>query len=342
MRLTCLLCLFVACVLLIAPNLQRPTLGQDATTPHSAAAVFLGSLTNDQRMQTARSFEDPKRENWHFVPRKRQGVAIKELDDTQQQNLEVLLKTCLSDAGHEKAIGAITLEGVLAELGGDPDYRDAGKYHVLIFGEPGPSEPWGLRFEGHHLSLNYTFIEGKAHTSIAPAFIGANPHVVPRGKHKNLRLLAAEEDLGRALMHALNQEQRAKALIAPKAPKDILTGAHRVAMLERFEGIPADQLDEAQTVALTHLIDCYLDNHQKSAADAMRERIRVAGFENIYFAWAGSTEPKKAHYYRVHGPTFLIEYDNVQGGANHSHTVLRDIENDFGRDWLGEHHHHAH
>jgi len=113
-------------------------------------------------------------------------------------------------------------------------------------------------------------------------------------------------------------------------------------MLEQFEGIPASQLDEAQQSALVKLIDCYLDNHKKHAADAMRQRIQATGFENIYFAWAGSTEAKKAHYYRVHGPTFLIEYDNIQGNANHSHTVLRDLENDFGRDWLGEHHNHSH
>lgn len=317
---------------------------ESSTSPSEAAVVFLDSLDEAQRGETLRPFDDPLREDWHYFPRRRSGVAINELTPDQRAALDGLLNSLLTSEGMRRTEGVITLEAVLGELHGNPDYRDAGKYYALIFGDPAnaPEEPWGFRFEGHHLSLNYTVVDGQAGLAVAPAFFGADPHRVPRGEHAGLRVLAAEEDDARAFMVSLDPEQQTRALIADRAPRDILTGADAVARLDRFEGLPADALTDEQQVALRGLIDLYLDNHRPEGAQAMRDAIEAAGFDNVYFAWAGSVEPDEPHYYRVHGPTFVIEYDNIQNNTNHSHTVLRDLQNDFGRDWLSEHHEHDH
>jgi len=314
--------------------------GREPETPADPIAkrarAFLDALAPGPRKRASAPFADPGREDWHYVPRRRRGVSLGELGERQRAALEALLKAALSDAGHEKAKGVVTLEGVLVELGADPEFRDPGLYFVRVFGEPGGDEPWGFSFEGHHLSLNYTSPDGARYAG-TPAFFGANPHRVPRGRHEGLRVLGEEEDRARKLLASLTEKQRERAVLAGRAPWEIVTGARSRARLEQRRGLPAKAMNEEQRKQLRALVELYARNHEPAVADPFLKRVEEAGFGAVHFSWAGPVEPGRPHYYRVHGPTFVIEYVNAQNGANHSHTVLRDFENDFGRDWLKEH-----
>ena len=176
-----------------------------------------------------------------------------------------------------------------------------------------------------------------------PAFMGANPATVPSGEKAGWRPLGREEDLARALLFMLNPEQREMAVIAERAPRDIITGNDREARLDGFEGIPASRLTGEQRDQLYSVIWEYVGNLEAEAAEAWMTRIRdEIPPGDMYFAWAGSPEPGEGHYYRVHAPPFLIEYDNTQGNANHVHSVWRDLENDFGGDALRRHYEGGH
>jgi len=300
------------------------------------AVAFLDGLSKEQRARVTAPFGSEEREDWHYVPRSRRGLAWKELEGKQRALLEELLGAALTDDGLAKAKGVLTLEGVLVELGADARFRDPGRYFVRVFGDPAGDGPWGFSFEGHHVSLNYTSQGGTAFAG-TPAFFGANPHRVPRGKHAGLRVLGEEEDRARALLASLTAEQRRTAVMADRAPREIVTGARSRVRLETFEGLAAKEMSDEQRRKLRALVELYARNHRPAIADPLLKRVDEAGFGKVHFAWAGGTKKGERHYYRVHGPTFVIEFVNVQDGANHSHTVLRDFEHDFGRDWLAEH-----
>jgi hypothetical protein len=207
-------------------------------------------------------------------------------------------------------------------------------YYVAVFGEPGPEKPWGWRVEGHHLSVNFTLADG--HVAASPSFMGANPAEVRQGEHKGMRPLAAEEDLARALAAGL-AEAGLPVLFAAEPPNEILTGAERVAEQLDPVGVAAADLTAVQKQALVKLVGEYLGRHRSEVADRRLAEIRDAGLDKIRFGWAGGLQPGDAYYYRVQGPGFLIEAANTQNDANHIHTVWRDLDGDFGRDFLGEH-----
>ncbi|MHC4952863.1 MAG: DUF3500 domain-containing protein [Planctomycetota bacterium] len=310
---------------------------ESARSPIAERAVaFLQTLTPAQRERARAPFISAEREDWHYVPRPRKGVALKELNAKQRAALDKLFTSVLTAEGSRKLKGVLTLEGVLVEFGENPAFRDPGRYFTRVFGDPAGKKPWGFRFEGHHISLNYTS-QGGVRFSGTPAFFGANPHRVPRGKHAGLRVLGREEDLARKLLTGLTPKQAKRAVLANRAPREIVSGARSRVRLEKFEGLPASALSAAQQKQLRALIELYARNHREAVADSFLKRINAAGFDKVHFAWAGAAEPNKPHYYRVHGPTFVIEYVNAQNGGNHSHTVLRDFAHDFGRDWLAEH-----
>ena len=214
--------------------------------------------------------------------------------------------------------------------------RDPEKYFVVFFGAPGASHPWSWRFEGHHLSLNFT-LRGDSAVATTPSFFGANPALVPKGPRQGLRVLAREEDEARELLGLLDAAQRRAAIVDSRSYGDIVTGAKdRVGPLDN-RGIEARAMDAAQRAQLTRLIAVYADSFEPRLR---AERIARAGedFDSVRFAWAGPTERGKPHYYRVQGARFLIEYDSSQNDGNHVHTVWRDFNGDFGRDLLREHH----
>jgi len=306
-----------------------------------AANRFLAALTPEQRAKATFAFEESERQNWHFVPIERKGLALREMTSAQKHLATALLSAGLSQQGFFKAETIMSLEDVLRliEHGTGPE-RDPEKYFVSIFGTPSAEGTWGYRVEGHHLSQNYTVVGG--HVAGAPSFFGANPAEVREGPRKGLRALGAEEDLGRAVIQALDPAQRKAAIVDALAYKDIITFDSRQAALKgRPSGLAASKMNAQQFDLLMALVEEYARNMPDQIAEAREEQIKKAGKE-IYFAWAGGVEKGEPHYYRVQTAAFLIEYDDTQNDANHIHAVWRDFNGDFGLDLLKLHYQASH
>lgn len=207
---------------------------------------------------------------------------------------------------------------------------------MTVFGEPGGASPWGWRFQGHHLSVNVTDL-GAHGQVVAPLFVGANPARVPSGPQAGDRLLAAEADLAFELLHMLDPAQRSRATIAAQSPGDIVTGDDPAVGALPMTGLPASAMTPAQQQHLRRLLALYAGRMNDAAAAAQWKRIEEAGFARLHFAWAGAQRPRAPHYYRIHGSTLLVEYDNFRAGGNHIHSVWRDLQNDFGGDLLRRH-----
>ena len=305
-----------------------------------AADAFLASLEPEQRSKALFEFEDAERLNWHYVPRARRGLPLGEMSAEQQALARGILRAGLSQRGYLAASTIIELELVLREMGENPAFRDPGLYYFSIFGTPSHAAPWGFRAEGHHLSLNFTLVRDSL-IATAPTFFGANPAEVRLGSRRGLRALADEEDLGRELVLSLDDRQLASALIGVRTPSAIVTGAAaRVEPLSPV-GIRVTELRPEQAAILVRLLDVYLGRMAEPIAAQRRAALERADLREVAFAWAGSTRPGEAHYYRIQGPSFLVEYDNTQDRANHIHTVWRDFDGDFGRDLLREHYRNA-
>jgi hypothetical protein len=310
----------------------------------AAATAVLEALDVEAAGRARFAFADEERRDWHYVPRHRAGIAVGSLTPAQRTAVDRLLEATLSPQGQTKVHGIIELEGILGRLEGNPAFRDPGLYHLAIFGDPDLSNPWGWRLEGHHLSLNVTSAPdlGVAPT---PLFLGANPARVPDGDRAGWRVLAAEEDLARELVGDLDRAQLGRAILSERAPRDIITGAQRTAQLPEVQGLAAADMTGPQRQRLVRLIETYVRNLQGEHAERQLDRIFAGGIEGIHFAWAGGRGPGQPHYYRIHGPSLWIEYDNTQNDANHIHSVWRDPEGDFGDDLLRRHyeesdHHH--
>lgn len=302
----------------------------------TSASAFLDLLSEAQRAKTVFPFASELRFEWAYVPKERKGIALRDLNPAQRERLSASLRSLLSEEGMKAIENIRVLEGVLREAEGahrDPDY-----YLATVFGSPSDREPWGLRYEGHHLSLNFTFLNGKL-ISTTPQFFGANPATVLSGVHKGLRILGKQEDLAFDLMRSLGRKQRALALVNETAPADIATSSLRTAAIQADSGIPYTELNEPQRKLLRRLVEAHAVVQKKSRAD----EIKKEGWDHLVFAWMGATEPGKAHYYRVQSRSYLIESDNTQNNANHIHAVWRSFKGDFGEDMLTEHYaHHQH
>jgi hypothetical protein len=306
----------------------------------AAARAFLASLPAELRKSASFPLNSPERTEWYFVPRDRVGVSLLKLDDAQSELLGPLLASALSPEGLLETRGVLKHENILrrveTEAGIDATRRDPGLYYTSVFGTPQATAPWAWRFEGHHLSLNVTQLPG-ASPVVGPLFIGANPARVLSGPQTGFRLLAAEEDLGRELVTSLSEERRKVALIRDTAFAEIVTGNDPKVRPLELEGLAAADMSAAEQQQLRRLIELYVGRLTSlSARDALL-RLDRAGFGKVRFAWAGGLESGQKHYYRVHGPTLLIEYDNTQNDANHIHTVYRDLDYDFGGDALRKH-----
>ena len=332
-------CAALACSLIV--SVPSSSFAQTASSRMAAAArAFLGSLDGAQVPAARFPFDSEERFNWHFIPRPRAGVALKQLNASQQNAALDLLRAGLSEKGFTKAETIRALEPVLAEIEKGSIRRDPELYYVTIFGDPSDTGTWGWRWEGHHLSQNWTIVKG---TSVAtsPQFFGANPAEVRDGPKNGTRPLHAEEDLGRALVHALTGAQRGEAVLSATAPADILTSNTRKAAIQENRGLSYRQLTKEQRGLLLTLIEEYAGNLPEALARERMERLRAAGLDAIVFAWMGGTEKGQPHYYRVQGPTFLVEYDNTQNNANHIHSVWRDFNGDWGEDLLVQHYQNA-
>jgi hypothetical protein len=313
-----------------------PVVRRDSAEAMAAAARdFLAALAPEQRAKAALPFEGEQRLDWYFVPRARAGVPLKELGARQRGLAHAFLKAGLSQRGYAKATAIVDLENVLRELEGAA-YRDPELYYFTVFGEPSEHGAWGWRVEGHHLSLNFTVVGGHM-VATTPSFFGANPAEVRAGPRRGTRVLGAEEDIARELLGALDAKQQAQAIFAARALPDIVTFNEReVSPLEPV-GVSAGEFDDRQKGLLVKLLEEYASAMPEDLARARLERVQRAGLGNVRFGWAGGAARGEPHYYRVQGPTFLVEYDNTQNGANHVHTVWRDFDGDWGRDLLREH-----
>jgi len=318
----------------------------DKINAAATANAFLKSLPKDLRTAASFPIDSPERLAWHYIPKERVGVSLLKLDVPQSELLGPLLATVLSPEGLLAARGVMKHENILrrveTEAGvANASRRDPGLYYTAVFGKPSASAPWAWRFEGHHLSINVTELPGEAPV-IGPLFMGANPARVLSGPNAGFRLLAAEEDLGREMIRMLPAPRRQTAMIRDTAFSEIVTGNDPKVQKLELAGLAAADMSAEERAQLRRLIDLYVGRMNADSAKEALARLERAGFEKVRFAWAGGTESGQPHYYRIHGPTLLIEYDDTQNEANHIHTVYRDLERDFGGDALRAHYRLSH
>ncbi len=328
---------------LVLVYVSSVTIGSEksASAMATAAKRWLASLTAEQRDQAVLAFDAADRTAWHYVPNEmfpRKGVTLGKMTDEQRALARDLLKTGLSQRGFMTTEQIMELEKVLQVIEGDNRKfpRDPGAYAMAVFGTPGETAPWGWRFVGHHISFHFTIVGGRL-VGNTPTFLGSNPAEVREGPQKGQRTLGSEEDAARALLDALDPSERSVAIVQTTAPNEMLTENRTAVDPLSPIGLKASAMTSPQRDLLMKLIDVYTGVMTADIASERMEKLRKAGLENIAFAWAGETERGKKHYYRIQGPTFLVEYDNSQNDGNHIHSVWRDFNGDFGRDLLREH-----
>src|SRR5262245_45503531 len=317
-------------------------------TMASAASALVNSLSADQRLKAMFPFQSNERLHWNFIPSEmfpRNGLLMKDMSETQRKLVHNLLKSALSQRGYMTASEIMDLESTLGDLerreresgrAAESMVRDPLKYYVSIFGTPSTKETWSWRVEGHHVSLHFTIVNGSLVAS-SPTFFGSNPAEVREGPKKGLRILGDQEDTARDLLMALNDSQRAKAIIQHVALNEIVTTNKLDSSPLSPVGIPAASVTPPQREILMKVVNVYISKMADDIAADRTAKVQKAGVDKIAFAWAGEIERGKKHYYRVQGPTFLIEHDNTQNDGNHVHSVWRDFNGDFGRDLLREH-----
>jgi hypothetical protein len=302
-------------------------------TVRAEAAAFLGTLDDRQRAAAAGDFADDATRRWiEYRPRPRPGLSLAEMPADARKAAHRLLATALSPPAYAQAVAVMAWEEVLDRRESWVRGRHRDDYRVIVFGTPG-DDRWAWRFEGHHLSVTMTVIDGVV--APAPLFLGANPARVDVAGHAAMRPFAAEEDLGRALLLAMTPEVRRRAVVEPEPPWDIRSGTRPSAGRLEPPGIARSDLRTAERDLLDELIGVYLTR----LPDDLAARLRP---EQAYFAWEGPAEPGVRHYYRIQGDDLLIEFDMTAGGDGHAHSVLRRPDSDFGGDILAAHHAHDH
>ncbi len=318
---------------------ETVTLEAPSASPMLGAWQALASILSPEQMQAAEfSFDDSIRHEWFYTPVDRVGLRIGDLDADQMTDLRTLLDDGLGANGTEQAFKIVQLEELLFSTSGGREMRNPGNYYLMMFGEPTTEGSWAWRFEGHHFSASFTIVDNHL-VSGTPAFFGGNPALVPEDSevHAGLSPFSREQDLGFELLNSFDEGQRARVILAGEAPQDILTENFQRAEMGAPEGISVADINDVQHAILKELMGVYGNRMNPALHDYQMAKIRQAGVERVHFAWAGSTEPGEGHYYRIQGPTFVIEYDNTQNNANHIHSVWRDFEDDFGYEPLRQH-----
>ena len=308
----------------------------------NAANAFINSLSAEQKAKVMYDFASDEKYNWHFIPiNDRKGITLNNLDKAQQQKAFALLKLYLSDTAFMQAQQIMQLENVLHEIENrkpEDKYRDPGNYAFIFFGKPSAKDAWGWRFEGHHISFTFSTINNKI-VSATPGFLGSNPAIVLSGQEKGKQVLKTETQLGFDFIQSLNKEQLSKAVMQGQVPGEIVTSNSRKAMIENPQGILYSDLNTEQQKLFMRLLSVYIQRYTHHFAQDLMHEIEQAGLDKLQFAWAGDIKEQlgSPYYYRIQGPTLLIELDNTQNNANHVHTVVRDLLHDFGDDVLLEH-----
>ncbi len=315
----------------------------DVAQMTDGASQFLMSLSDEERGHATFAFDSEERVRFHFVPPEvfeRHGLPLKEMSTEQRDRAQALLRTGLSQRGYMTANEIIEVEGILQAMEameeGGGFSRDPDLYFVSVFGEPSTDGTWAWRFEGHHLSLHFTIVDGEITVS-TPTFLAASPAEVMEGPRRGLRPLGPLEDPARRLLASLDASQRAVAILDEVAPTNIVRGVELAPDPLSPVGIVGSELTPEQRDILMEVIDFYTSTMADDIAALRREKIEEDGIENVTFAWAGGTEYGDVSYFRVQGPSFLIEFDHTQRDPNHIHSGWRDFDGDFGRDVLREH-----
>ncbi|MBX3605752.1 MAG: DUF3500 domain-containing protein [Piscinibacter sp.] len=329
--------LVAAATLLVTP--PAPAQGGAAG---AAARELVEATAPDERRALLLPFSDAARSDWHYTPRRRDGLAWKAMSARQREATTALLRSALSERGHDKVRALMALEITLRELESFGLSRDPENYAIALYGDPGRGG-WGWRIEGHHLSLHFS-LEGERYVATLPQFFGANPARVPRDVGRGappagFRLLGGEEDTAREWLASLDDAQRGIAVFERRPYGDIVSrNAARAQPLEAA-GLGFGAMNAAQQALVLRLVAVFAEHLRPELAQARLTRVRAAPLESIRVGWAGSTAPGEPFYFRVQGATFLIEFDN--SGGNHVHSVWRDFDGDFGRDVLREHYRRA-
>jgi hypothetical protein len=313
-----------------------------ATRMAAAAQKFIDSLTPDQKKVALFDFDDKERTNWHFIPLQdnktklptRKGLRLQEMNTKQKELALALVAAGTSETGNKQATTIMSLESILKELEkGGANVRDPEWYFFTIFGTPGKAGKWGWRVEGHHLSINYT-LENNDVIAATPTFFGANPADPNRVKgRKGDRILPEAEDYARELFKSLDDNQKTEA--SQKKQHGEPKAQSVTADVGPPAGIVATKLSDKQRDLLMKLVRSYADRLPPEVAGQEMKAAEAGGVDKIHFAYFGSTEPGKGYTYRIQGPTFVIEFLNVQADsannpANHIHSCWRRIDGDFG------------
>lgn len=316
-----------------------------------AAETFLAALTKEQRDKTMFPIDDPEWRKWmnqHFYVR--QGVSFLEMTDTQRDAAFNLLQASLSARGLKLTRDIMRLNYTLGELNNN-DFEQYGewRYHITMMGKPSSKEPWGWQLDGHHAIINY-FVLGDQ-VVMTPFFAGSEPVIATSGKYKGTAILQDEQKMGLAMIHALTDTQRKKAILDfSKTGNNNLTEAFKDNVVLDYSGVRVSELSAEQRKQLVDLIAQYVDNMDDGHARVKMDEVR-RHLDNTWFAWIGGTDPESVFYYRIHSPVILIEFDH-QLPANlrqlaenpkapnqqHVHVVVRTPNgNDYGKDLLRQH-----
>jgi hypothetical protein len=335
----------------VAPGLfPIHSTGVSTEAVRNAAQTFLSSLTSEQRARTMFAVDDPEWRKWmnqHFYVR--QGVSFKDMNDTQRGAAFGLMRASLSARGMELTRNIMRLNETLAELTNDHEFLGEWLYYFTVMGKPSASEPWGWQLDGHHAILNY-FVLGDQVVA-TPFFTGSEPVKAESGKYKGTVILQNEQNDGLAMLQALNDAQRKKAVINfSKTGNNNLTEAFKDNVVLDYAGVRAGDLSAAQHRQLVSLVDLYIGNIDDGHARVKMDEVR-RHLDQTWFAWIGGTDSSSVYYYRIHSPVVLIEFDHQQPAnlgrfasepkqptRQHIHCVVRTPNgNDYGKDLLRQH-----
>jgi hypothetical protein len=335
----------IACGLMIGlSNVVNASEAQALSDMRDAASAWLESLSSELREQATFPLDDIERKAWSNLPAsmfKREGVRMGQMSESQRVLAHRLVRSALSSQGYLKASGIMRLDEILKGLtASDKLQFGQENYWIGIFGNPKKDVAWGWQLDGHHLALNFTVVGDQL--SVTPAFLGSDPAETLNGVDAGWYVLSDEDKQGRAFWASLDLSQRAGALLDGETPQDVITGPGRADQAPEISGLPLAKMNEQQHEKFMNLLQVYLGNLAPELAAEQRRRIFAAGIDNLHFAWSG-TEQGKPYYYRIHGPTVLVEFENSyppgqdSGKINHIHAVWRDSERDFGDDLLRRH-----
>ena len=302
----------------------------------AAGKSFLATLDEKQRAKAVFGFKDEaQRKRWSNLPvgmYKREGLRMGDLTKAQRDAAMALLAAALSPRGYEKTLQIVEADEVLKKgPGGRPDFgRD--EFFLSFLGEPSATEPWMIQFGGHHLALNITLVGERG--TLTPSHTAAQPAIYEL-EGKTVRPLGRETDKAFALMSSLDEAQRKRAILGFEM-RDLALGPGRDGQMIQPEGLKADALNEKQREMLLDLASEWTGIMEESFAKAKMEEMKK-NIAETWFAWSGPTEKGGAAYFRIQGPTVIIEYAPQRLGGDptkHIHTIYRDPTNEYGRKWL--------